>query len=413
MAETQAQNKLGELFVDLGVGGLGQTLKALNSVSASFLLTKNAATQAIKPIVDMSRQGGNLVTALDKINAVTGITAEKLQGIRNWSKLNNVSFESLVGSIENVQQALMDIRLGKGLNKGFQLLGIEAWQLDPTKPLQALDLIQSKLKQVNEVTGATALRELGMNQDLAYTFKQAGKPLSQAIDEAGLMELTEQEIERLRKQQEAWNKFDIQLENSKTKLISNVDAVSTGLNYLSDNIEPLTKGMVDGLNWYTKKIADFGKWIGNLKGNYGGNQVNYNSVQQYEEITGKVNALLEEEEKKYREKQKGKDTATAYPSIINNTTTNNTLETKPINNTVASAVGAKSINNDILPTLPNVEPSNYTTNNNSRSINYNPTINMQFEIMGDGSAEQAQEIQQAIISQQELTFSELLNMAGT
>ena len=39
MTNSTAQNKLGELFVDIGVGGLGKTLKALNSVSASFLLT--------------------------------------------------------------------------------------------------------------------------------------------------------------------------------------------------------------------------------------------------------------------------------------------------------------------------------------------------------------------------------------
>ena len=384
MAETQAQNKLGELFVDLGVGGLGKTLKALNSVSASFLLTKNAATQAIKPIVDMSKQGGTLVTALDKINSVTGITTEKLQGIRNWSKLNNVSFESLIGSIEGVQQALMDIRLGKGVNKGFSLLGIEAWQLDPKNPLKALDLIQAKLKQVDEVTGATALRELGMSQDLAYTFKQANKPLSQAIDEAGLIELTSQEIERLRKQQEAWNKFDVQFENSKNKLISNVDAVSTGLNYLNESIPTATEGLINGLNWYTAKVAKLGQRLGNLKGNWGGNQVNYESVQQYEEITGKVNQMLEEEGKKFREKQ---------------------------NKTSAGIMGVTPVNNEVLPALPNVAPSSYTTTNSNKNINYNPTINMQFEVMGDGTAEQAYQIQQAIINQQELTFSELLNMA--
>lgn len=386
MAEAQAQNKLGELFVDLGVGGLGKTLKALNSVSASFLLTKNAATQALSPIVNMSKQGANLVTAFDKINAVTGISIDKLQKMRNWAKLNNVSFEGFEASLENVQQSLMDIRLGKGLNKGYQLLGIEAWQLDPKNPLKALDLIQSKLKQVDEVTGAAALRELGMNKDLLYTFKQANLPISQAIDQTKLTELTQDEIKRLQDQQTAWNKFDVQMENSRGKLIANVDAVSTGLNFLSENIEPLTQKTINGLNWYTEQIAKLGRKIGEIKGYKGGNQVNYSSVQQYEEITGKVNKMLEEEGKKFRNGQP--------------------------NHSVQSVTGAEPINTPAeLPPLPSVVPT-ASSSIDTKNVNYSPVFNMQFEIMGDGTAEQASAIQNAIITQQELTFSELLNMAG-
>lgn len=420
MAETQAQSKLGELFVDLGVGGLGQTLKALNSVSASFLLTKNAATQAIKPIVDMSKQGGTLVTALDKINAVTGITAEKLQGIRNWSKLNNVSFESLVGSIESVQQALMDIRLGKGLNKGFQLLGIEAWQLDPNDPLKALDLIQSKLKQVNEVTGATALRELGMNQDLAYTFKQANKPLSQAVTDAEkLYNLSEEQIKSLQEQQKKWNEIDVATEKIKNNIASwsfSKDLLATVADMMTIIAE---KGFIDGFqnidSKYGNKIADafnnskpdklIKNYIENSKRkatsivNYKDNEGKELSNFEKNKIFLQVQENLKEEEKKYREKKAGKQTSNL--AVNTPTASNNTV------------MGATPVNNDILPSLPNVEPSSYTTNNSSKSINYNPTINMKFEIMGDGTAEQAQQIQQAVISQQELTFSELLNMAGT
>ena len=410
MAETQAQNKLGELFVDLGVGGLGKTLKALNSVSASFLLTKNAAQQALSPIVDMSRQGGQLVTAFDKINAVTGISIEKLQKIRNWAKESNVPFESFEASLENIQQSLMDIRLGKGLNKGYQLLGIEAWKIDPKEPLKALDLIQAKLKQVDEVTAATALRELGMNTDLAYAFKQANIPISQAIEQNELNTLTKEEAQRLREQQEAWNKFDVQMETSKAKLISNVDAVSEGLNFLNENINPLTQNIINGLNWYTDRVRDLGI---NLRVKPNQSLINWDDPQLknlsnkekwnlYQKLQKQNEDVLAEEEAKYNN--------IAYPK--KKATSN--IEAQQVQPTIQNAVGATPINSpaETLPPLPNFEPTSYTTNNsNSQSINYSPTFNMQIDVSGD-SAEQTSQIQQAIVSQQELTFTELLNMAG-
>ena len=150
MAETQAQSKLGELFVDIGVGGLGKTLKALNSVSASFLMTKNAAQQAIKPIVDMSKQGAALSVAYDKITAATGIGFEKLQEIRNWTKLNNVEFNGFIGTLQSLQQEILNFQKGISTNGAWNILGIDRSELNFEKPLEALELIQNRLKQLKE-----------------------------------------------------------------------------------------------------------------------------------------------------------------------------------------------------------------------------------------------------------------------
>lgn len=50
-----AKNEAGQLFLDFGATGLGKLVKGLNSLSASFLLTKNGAEQALKPIISMSQ----------------------------------------------------------------------------------------------------------------------------------------------------------------------------------------------------------------------------------------------------------------------------------------------------------------------------------------------------------------------
>lgn len=405
----QATNQLGQLFVDLGVSGLGKTLKALNSVSATFLLTKNAAQQAIQPIINMSKEGGQLVTALDKINSVTGLSIQNLQGIRNWAKLNNVSFESLVGSIESVQQSLMDIRLGKGLNKGYQLLGIEAWQLDPKDPLKALDLIQAKLKQVNEVTGATALRELGMNTDLAYTFKQADKPISEVVKQAEkLYNISENQTKELQEQQKYWNDINVAAEKIKLNIAS-WDINTKVLKEARDLMQEMaTKGISqtaeDRFN-NSKPNYEIIKdtSLGALKTYAGWELKGYTSPEekkrQAEERIGYKRIGETSEYSDFDVEAVRKAVSDAKVKGSNQTAENNTM-------------GVQSLNNDIIPHLPNVAPSAVNNNTQNKSINYQPTYNLHFDVMGDGSAEQAKQIQDAIISQQDLTFAELLNMAG-
>ena len=57
-----AKNEMGKLFVDIGIGGLGKALKSLNSVSASFLLGKNAAMQFAQTISQPFKEAGNAAT---------------------------------------------------------------------------------------------------------------------------------------------------------------------------------------------------------------------------------------------------------------------------------------------------------------------------------------------------------------
>ena len=53
-----AKSEVGQLFLDFGATGLGKLVKGLNSLSASFLLAKNGAEQALKPIISMPQNAG-------------------------------------------------------------------------------------------------------------------------------------------------------------------------------------------------------------------------------------------------------------------------------------------------------------------------------------------------------------------
>lgn len=108
----QATNKLGQLFVDIGVGGLGQTLKALNSVSATFLLTKNAATQAIKPFVDMGVKAANSAVGIGKMAAALGTTSLNAQKLQYY--LKTYKAEGLEGDVASLQQMFTQVAKGFG-----------------------------------------------------------------------------------------------------------------------------------------------------------------------------------------------------------------------------------------------------------------------------------------------------------
>lgn len=234
-----AQNKMGELYVDFGTKGLGGLLSGLNGVKAQFLLTKTAAEQAIKPLVGLSKNAAGDATALMKLNAVTGLSIRQLQDLKIWSDLNNISFGELANQIQTMQRNLLDIRLGRGDVSGYQLLGIDPSSLDYRKPMEAFNLIRQRVQQVDEATGALALRQLGFSEDLLYAFKQNNNEFDARL------KLNQKEINSLNEQQAAWNRLSATWKQAQDKFISNqkwiVDLLDKTTGFL-ETINVLTSG---------------------------------------------------------------------------------------------------------------------------------------------------------------------------
>lgn len=345
-----AQNKLGELFVDIVVGGLGKTLKALNSVSASFLLTKNAAQQAIKPFINFSKQGRALVTQFDKINSVTGLSIDQLQRLRQWAKLSNVDFGGFVNQIQNMQQSLLRIRLGEqGLGGGWTLLGIDPNKLDYTKPEEALNILRKRIQQVDEATGAMALTMLGFSPDLLYAWRQQNTEIDKSLL------LTQAETEELRKQQAGWNKLGVTWEAATNKLLANLPIVQKSLNYIDrtikniyqyiDSHQQVIDVLIKPFAWLAHKIGDYARWA-DKRGQ---------EISDYKVITeGKSNLkggvdkfsdfeqIKKQAEKAYTKKLINKKAKETYQPLSQQTTINNLLSPLPKTN----GIGANTIMND-------------------------------------------------------------------
>lgn len=199
------RNGLGELFVDFGQSGLGNLIKGLNSVSASFLLAKNLATQAIKPIADLSKKSGDTAISLKKINAVTGISEKTLYKLQKWAEINQIDFGGYISQLQTLQQALLGFRTGLDGAKAAKLsamLGIDVRKLDYKNPIEALNTILHKVSTLDEATGAMALRLIGLDENLMYVTKNANKQLDKRLV------LNDKELNNLVELKEAWNDLE-------------------------------------------------------------------------------------------------------------------------------------------------------------------------------------------------------------
>lgn len=262
MAENKtgvAQNKLGELFVDFGSSGLGGLIKGLRTISADFLLGKNAAQQFIKPITGMSKNAAETVTGFAKLNSVTGISIGQLQELQVWAKLNSVSFGEMMGQVQNLQQQILNGFLGKGWNEGFFTLGIDPRSLDYTKPLDALDKIKSRILQLDEATGALGLTQLGLSQDLQFAFRQNNEQFDRRLL------LNQKEIQSLNQQQQSWNSLSATWQAGQQKFIANQTWINTLLGNTQtflENSAPIVKNINDSMNWlYDKALPKLGEFI--------------------------------------------------------------------------------------------------------------------------------------------------------
>ena len=245
MADEQAKNSanLGELFVEFGSKGMGGLIKGLNSVSASFLLTKNAGQQMLQPLANMSKQAGQGVVALDKLNSVTGISVKQLQGMKQWATLNNIDFSDYIGQVHSLQNALGRMALGdSGAIQGFAMLGLNPADFNPAKPLENMQKVKKAMLDMYKRGGegakyqiSLALQLLGLNEDLAYSFLNANKQVDKSLI------LTEKQSEKLREQQGAWNELKVATESFFSKAISNADWLKTGVDKVTDGVKWLVE----------------------------------------------------------------------------------------------------------------------------------------------------------------------------
>ena len=259
MAEEKSgavQNKLGQLFIDIGANGLGNLVKGLQSLQANFLLSKKAGEEFIKPFKEMSLNASNAVANYDKLHAVMGTSQLDIQNWRKAAERTGTPFNTLSTGLKNFQQQLLGIRAGLDSNgmQGFALLGIDPNSLDYKKPFENLMFIFKRLQGVNEATRTKVISLLGLSEDLIYfvdKYNQLQGTSNRQINENLL--LNKQEMGILRDQNDAWNLLKVTATSAQEKFISKQT-------WINDLLETTLKWANDTHPVLSKMIENFDSW---------------------------------------------------------------------------------------------------------------------------------------------------------
>lgn len=226
----KATNQLGQLFVDIGIGGVGKALKSLNSISATFLLTKEAAKQAVKPFVQMTNMAKDSSVYYGKMNATMGVSLTTIQQLSTYLNKFNLS-DALIGDLGATMDMLNKVNMGlEGVDASFvtglQLIGLN-WQKyrDGTfeDMLNLVEDVQQRLDGMDVGKARTILNMLKLPTELLYGFERGDFNLRDALL------VSPKEIENLQQLNEQWNQFKKNFQQLGTRIMGNVVPIGTGV----------------------------------------------------------------------------------------------------------------------------------------------------------------------------------------
>lgn len=267
-----AQNKAGELFIDLGVSGLGKTLKALNSVSASFLLTRNAAVQMAKPLIDVGKKTLGMAVDVGKLGSTLGIAYKDAYKLQYYFKHMNLN-EGLVNDIEKLSEQFNAMKTtGSNTLTGAQQRGFNVLGLNPLdyygggfeKIQQLIKDVQRKSAGMNRTTAANAIQDIGLNTEWLYAFDRGVYDLSEALS------ISNEEIEAAIAASESLNEANLAMKNALEKaMVQLAPLVTEYVPQLANAIVKYTPSLVNALEtiarWCDKSFKGTADTIDKVK----------------------------------------------------------------------------------------------------------------------------------------------------
>lgn len=181
MAEPKAQTGLGQLFVDIGINGLGKTLKGLNSVAATFLLGKNAANQFAQSIMQPFKEAGNAAVGIGKMSNALSTSTTEFQKLAMYLKNFNLS-EELLGDVSKLEQTFYDLSQGFTNLQGSMAVGLSQAGLNAKDykgtfedTLRLIDDLQKATAGMTKNKRNQILRQIGLSSDWGYLWDKGGR----------------------------------------------------------------------------------------------------------------------------------------------------------------------------------------------------------------------------------------------
>lgn len=250
MAENKGEGKqsqgIGELFIEFGSKGLPTLLKGLNTVSASFLLGKNAASQFANMLTKPIKDAGNAAVQIGKMSSALGITMKEAMKLQMYFQKHGLS-ESLLGDLTSVSDMLTKVQMGIGGISSEFAYAMHKMGLDWTDYDGSME---SMIRLTNDVKKATAgmeanqkrvlMKAVGLSPEWSYAFERGDFNL------ADYKTITDEQVQALIDSQEAMNNLTGALKQLNMHITEKwAPALIPVLDWLSDKIGKGAEGKYD------------------------------------------------------------------------------------------------------------------------------------------------------------------------
>lgn len=221
-----------KVFTDALDGSVGK----INRVRLQLVGVATAMTM-------LTKKSSDYAASLVRFNQLTGLSTQQLQMLQRQAAGAGLDAEEVTGVLQELQEASVNIALGKGGNDAYQLLGLKPG-LDP---FQQLGQLQRAMNNMSAPFFTKLAKEAGLSESFIgfmRDMKNLPPPEKNMI-------LSEDEIGELKSFNIAFNKA--------------IDGFKVGLQKVGALILPITKQivyMVDRWGWALRSLIDKFNQIG-------------------------------------------------------------------------------------------------------------------------------------------------------
>lgn len=238
---------IGELFVKLGFKADTKELttmkSGLNSARLGAIAMTGAVIGAVIAVNKLISASLQSAVVLKNFEIQTGISSQQLQKWSYVADQNDVSVQTLIGSIKGLQKAQANLRMGQGNMRPFALLGISPNE----DPFVVLDKLKNRIKGLSPAIASSLLGQLGIGDEMLNLLRNSNLEFDKLNKK---FILTAKEQENLIKLNKAYKDFIFTLRGIRDRLVA----------MISPEVLAFAKALKNNFEF----LFEVGKWILNL-----------------------------------------------------------------------------------------------------------------------------------------------------
>jgi len=231
--------KIADLFISLGLSGQGDVKKGLDNVSSSLkelfsmsIRTKLTLAGIVSGLTAAAFSAGKTGAAFMHFKNAFNLSPAELQKWQYASLQLGVSAENMQGSIEGIQDALANARLGGGYSDVFGKLGIDI--SGKKDAFNILSQIQSRIKSGN--TDAMRIWSSGLVNTELFQFLKRGPDMEKFKAPKGAI-LSESQLRQQERISVAFGNFSNNLKKSLDSfIVDNSQTIMETIKFLQDTL---------------------------------------------------------------------------------------------------------------------------------------------------------------------------------